>query len=203
MKHLVSPSYKTTLFIPLLLCILEIYLLVPLRIVLSLQSNIIFSKVRTHRQYFLLKKSCRVPVIYCFWYFLKSHYMNPNFISNFRHYKSFVNSSNSTSSMKLKIFKYTGLRYEDFSEIVHENMELFNQLNPFQAATLFRGLVDCVQSRELGVRFSPSEVYRTGKLQWHFTCSFDFRHNLSLPFVTGFAVLKGLSIVPVGTMGHF
>ena len=60
--------------------------------------------------------------------------MNPNFISNFRHYKSFVNSSNFTSSMKLKIFKYTGLRYEDFSEIVHENMELFNQLNPFQGA---------------------------------------------------------------------
>ena len=40
-------------------------------------------------------------------------------------------------------------------------------------------------------------------MQWHFTCSFDFRHGLWLPFATAFAVLKGLLIVPVGTMDPF
>ena len=40
---------------------------------------------------------------------------------------------------------------------------------------------------------SSSEVYPAGKLQWHFTCGFDFRHSLWLPFVTFFAVLKGLT----------
>ena len=39
------------------------------------------------------------------------------------------------------------------------------------------------------------------KLQWHLTCGFDFRHSLWLPFVTSFAVLKGLLIV--GTMDSF
>ena len=38
-----------------------------------------------------------------------------------------------------------------------------------------RGLVGCVQGRELG---APSEVYPAEKLQWHFTCGFDFRHSL-------------------------
>ena len=28
----------------------------------------------------------------------------------------------------------------------------------------------------LGARPSPSVIYPTGKLQWHFTCGFDFRH---------------------------
>ena len=51
------------------------------------------------------------------------------------------------------------------------------------------------------VRVSPSEVYPAGKLQWHFTCGFDFRYSLWLPFEAAFAVLKGLLIVTVGTMG--
>ena len=38
----------------------------------------------------------------------------------------------------------------------------------------------------------PCEVYPVGKLQGHFTCGFDFRHSLWLPFVAALAVLKGL-----------
>ena len=38
------------------------------------------------------------------------------------------------------------------------------------------GLVVCVQSREPGACALPSDVYPAGKLQWHFTCGFDFRH---------------------------
>ena len=30
---------------------------------------------------------------------------------------------------------------------------------------------------ESSARTSPSEVYPAGKLQWHFTCGFDFRHD--------------------------
>ena len=37
---------------------------------------------------------------------------------------------------------------------------------------------------------SPSEVHTAGKLQWHFTCGFDF--SLWLQFVATFAVLKRL-----------
>ena len=47
----------------------------------------------------------------------------------------------------------------------------------------------------------PSRIYSAGKLQPHFTCGFDFGHSLWLPFVAAFAVLKGLSIVPMGTVG--
>ena len=57
-----------------------------------------------------------------------------------------------------------------------------------------RRLVSCIQNRELGALGLPSEVYPAGNLQWHFTCSFDFRHSLRLPFVADFAVLKGLII---------
>ena len=47
-------------------------------------------------------------------------------------------------------------------------------------------LVVCVQSRELGARASPSEFYPAGKLQWQFTCGFDFGHCLwSLEGVNG------------------
>ena len=52
----------------------------------------------------------------------------------------------------------------------------------------------CPKSRPRRVGASPSEVYPAGKLQWHFTCGFDFRHSLWLPFVAGFAVLKGLMV---------
>ena len=44
-------------------------------------------------------------------------------------------------------------------------------------------------------------LYPTGRLQWRFACGFDFRHGL--PVVGGFAVLRGLLIVPVGTMRCF
>ena len=91
-------------------------------------------------------------------------------------------------------------------------------------------LVGCVQSWELGVGAWPFEVYPAGKLQLHFTCGFDFRqrpcalssevypagklqwrftygfnlrHGLWLPFAAAFAVLRGLLMVPVGTMGSF
>ena len=63
-------------------------------------------------------------------------------------------------------------------------------------------LAGCFQSREFLARFSLSEVYPPGKLQWHFTYVFRFGHGLWLPFVTAF-VVKGLLIVPVGNMGHF
>ena len=42
---------------------------------------------------------------------------------------------------------------------------------------------------------SPNEVYPAGKLQWYFTCGFDFRHDLWLPFVASFSVLKGLMAI--------
>ena len=38
-----------------------------------------------------------------------------------------------------------------------------------------------------------SNFYPAGKLQWHFTCGFDFRQSLWLPFEAAFAVLKGLN----------
>ena len=50
----------------------------------------------------------------------------------------------------------------------------------------------CPKSRAWSIRASLSEVYLAGKFQWHFTCGLDFRHSLWLPFVTAFAVLKGL-----------
>ena len=51
----------------------------------------------------------------------------------------------------------------------------------------------CPESRGRHARTSLSEVYGPGKLHWH----------LWFRFVAGFAVLKGLLIVPVGTMGSF
>ena len=47
------------------------------------------------------------------------------------------------------------------------------------------------------VRTSPSEVYPAGKLQWHFTCGFDFRNSLWLPFKAAFPVLKVLILFPL------
>ena len=55
------------------------------------------------------------------------------------------------------------------------------------------GPVGCVQSRELGARALPSEVYLPGKLLCHFTCGFDFVHSLLLPFEAALAVLKRLN----------
>ena len=64
-----------------------------------------------------------------------------------------------------------------------------------------RGLVDCVQNWELAARTlpsRPSEVHSAGKLQWHFTCGFDFSH---------FCISEGVNhpcfVVPLGTMGPF
>ena len=62
---------------------------------------------------------------------------------------------------------------------------------PFQAVGELLGYV---QNRELSPRASPSKVFPAGKLQWHFTCGFNFRHSLWLPFVAAFAALKGLLI---------
>ena len=50
----------------------------------------------------------------------------------------------------------------------------------------------CPESRARRVRVSPSKFYPADKLQWHFTCGFDFGHSLWLPFVATFAVRKGL-----------
>ena len=46
-----------------------------------------------------------------------------------------------------------------------------------------------------------AQLYPAGSLQWRFACGFDFRHGL--PVVGGFAVLRGLLIVSVGTMSSF
>ena len=49
-----------------------------------------------------------------------------------------------------------------------------------------------VKSRAPRKRALPYEVYPAGKLQWHFTCGFDFKHSLWLPFVGCFAILTVL-----------
>ena len=54
-----------------------------------------------------------------------------------------------------------------------------------------RGCGLCPKSRAWRTRASSSEVYLAGKLQWHFTCGFDFRHWL-ISIWGRFAVLKGL-----------
>ena len=36
----------------------------------------------------------------------------------------------------------------------------------------------CVQSRGLGARTLPFEVYADGSLQWQITCGSNFRHSL-------------------------
>ena len=69
-----------------------------------------------------------------------------------------------------------------------------SSLNFSRLSGIGQGLVNCVQSWELGARALPSEVYPDEKLRWHFTCTLDFRHSLWLPFVAAFAVLKGLKI---------
>ena len=65
--------------------------------------------------------------------------------------------------------------------------------------SLFAAVLDiavgCVQGWELGPRASPSKVYPPGKLHWHFTCGFDFRHSLWLAFEAAFVVLKGSKVV--------
>ena len=53
-------------------------------------------------------------------------------------------------------------------------------IGPFQAGRLVGGggLVGCVRprSRARRTRVSPSDDYPAGRLQWDFTCGFDFRH---------------------------
>ena len=53
------------------------------------------------------------------------------------------------------------------------------------------------------IRTPTSKAYPAGKLQWPLTCGFGFGHSPWLPFAVGFAVLKGLLIVVVGTAGSF
>ena len=61
----------------------------------------------------------------------------------------------------------------------------------------------CTRSKAWRMIASPSEVYPAGKLQWHFNYGFHFRNSLWLAFAAGFAVLRGLLIVTVGTMDSF
>ena len=39
----------------------------------------------------------------------------------------------------------------------------------------------CPKSKARRTRASPSEVYPAGKLQWHFTCGFNFRGRFCCP----------------------
>ena len=48
---------------------------------------------------------------------------------------------------------------------------------------------------------SPFEVYPSVKPWPRFACGFHFRHSPRLPFAAVLSVLKGLILVPVGTMG--
>ena len=64
--------------------------------------------------------------------------------------------------------------------------------NPFQGLWGARGL---------GARVPRLPAFIL--LVWHFTCGFDFRHSLRLPFLAAFAVLGGLIVVHVWTMGPF
>ena len=41
----------------------------------------------------------------------------------------------------------------------------------------------CPGSRAWRAGTSPSKVFPAGKLQWHFTCGFNFRHSLWLPLL--------------------
>ena len=60
------------------------------------------------------------------------------------------------------------------------------------------------------MRALPSEDYPGARLQWHFTCGFDFRNNVRFPeilrFPAVFISLQGVTypcfVVPEGTMGH-
>ena len=49
-------------------------------------------------------------------------------------------------------------------------------------------------------RASPFKVYPAGKLHWHFTCGFDFRHSLRLPIVAILSVSKGLNTSDLKTI---
>ena len=66
---------------------------------------------------------------------------------------------------------------------IHKRVEALGPFNPV------RGVEGSARARAL-----PSGVYLAAGLQWHFACGFDF---------SGFAVLRGLLMVPVGTMGSF
>ena len=57
---------------------------------------------------------------------------------------------------------------------------------PFPGSGGGGGFVGCAHYQQLIARSSHFEVYSTGRLQWHFTCGFDFR------FQFRFSVLKGL-----------
>ena len=52
------------------------------------------------------------------------------------------------------------------------------------------GVLWAASKFQTSARSSPSEVYPTGKLHWHFTCGFDFR----LPFLAAFAVQVNFEI---------
>ena len=101
-----------------------------------------------------------------------------------------------------EVFTYheTWLRQAASKNLLSNTIANFKSFTPFKAVGEHMG---CVQGWRFGARASPSEVYPAGKLQWHFTCGFNFRHGLWLPFVAGLAILNGSLIVPVGTMSSF
>ena len=99
-----------------------------------------------------------------------------------------------TSWMEKKISKVPSSWYPKWN---HKINGLYN-ISPFK--TLGIGCCPISRSRRVHLAF---EVYHAGRLQWHFTCGFDFGHGLWSLFIAGFTVLKGLLVVPVGTMGYF
>ena len=48
------------------------------------------------------------------------------------------------------------------------------------------------KSKALLALASPSEVYTAGKFHWHFTCGFNFRYSLRLPFLAVSSISKRL-----------
>ena len=73
---------------------------------------------------------------------------------------------------------------------------IFDHLNPFRALCVCVCVLEgggglCPKSRAWSMCASPSWVYPAGKLQWHFTCGFDFRHSLWLPFCNPDGVING------------
>ena len=85
---------------------------------------------------------------------------------------------------------FCGLRFVCVCVCVLGGLQLGRGSWPFPDCDGACGL--CLTSVGWRVCASRSKVSPAGKLQWHFTCGFDFRHNVWLPSVAAFAVLKEL-----------
>ena len=95
--------------------------------------------------------------------------------------------------------------FKNFAKFTGKYLCCSRLFNPFKTV---EGLMDCVQSRELCVsaHVLPSKIYPARKLRWYVACGFDFRHfrfEIWLSFLAGFTALKGLLMIPVGTMSSF